>query len=260
LPPDALGLLYASIDAKPDEQQAALKSGKLPDDSRGRAILYGVARNNNTPTTRIAALTPLLADARRRGAFVNMAQLVAPLVAELRPIPEAQGFAGDAARVLLATGQSDQAVPWIELANAPELRLLAALARSGVEDKSPPVPETVAALTARDAAAAVPQIDLIVALLTGLGEAPTGVDFAPLLRPAHQGMLPGAALWLDQQQAAAAGRLGETVLMSLVMAISGDRLSLEPLVLEQIVGGLKAVGLEAQARALAVEAALAAGI
>jgi len=259
LPPDALGLLYASVEAKPEEQQAALKSGKLPDDARGRAILYAAARND-APATRIAALTPLLADAKRRGAFVNVARLVAPLIVELQPSPAVQGFAGDAARVLLATGQNDQAAAWVELANAPELRIVAAMARPGVEDKAPSLTDAAASLAARDASAAPRQLDLLTALLSALGETPEGVAVATLLQPLHQGMVPPAALWRDQQQAAVAGRIGETVLTSLILATAGDRLSPEPIILAQVIGGLKAVGLEADARALAVEAALGAGI
>ncbi len=261
LPPDALGLLYGSIDAKPDEMSAALKSGKLPDDAHGRALLYDLARTNNTAATRVAALTLLLADARRRDAFVAMAQLIAPLVAELQPAPEQQGFAGDAARVLLAAGLVDQAEPWIALANSPELLVIADLARSPTsEDNRSPLPEAVPVLASRNAAAATRQIDLLAGLLSALGEPLGPLDFAPLLQATHPGVLPGGALWLDQRQAAAARRVGETVLASLLIAASGDHLSLEPVVLAQVVAGLRAVGLDADARALAVEAALAAGV
>lgn len=261
LSPDALGLLYGSIEAKPEEQAALLTSNKLPDDGRSRAILYDMARANGPAAARVAALTPLLADARRRGAIVAMAKLVAPMVSELQPGPELQSFAGDAARVLLATGRVDQAAPWIDLANAPELRVIGSLAQSArSEGNAPPLADTVTALTARDAKAAPNQIDLLAALLPALRDTPIEIDYAPLLRPLHQGLLPDTALWLAQQQAASSGRVGETVLLSLLLASAGDRLSPEPVILARVVSGLKAVGLEAEARALAVEAALGAGI
>ena len=72
--------------------------------------------------------------------------------------------------------------------------------------------------------------------------------------------MPSAALWTDQLQAAQAKRLGETVLTTLILARAGDRLGTEPVVLARAVAGLKAVGLDAEARAIALEAALAAGI
>jgi hypothetical protein len=80
------------------------------------------------------------------------------------------------------------------------------------------------------------------------------------LRTTHSGTVPNGALWLDQQQAAKAGRLGETVLTTILLASAGDHLAAEPIVLAQAVAGLQAVGLGADARALAVEAALDAGI
>jgi hypothetical protein len=259
LPPDALGLLYAAIEATPQEQDAALKSGKPPEDARGRAVLYDIARTNDNAATRAAALTPLLADARQRGVFVLMARLVAPLIAAMAPAPELQSFAGDAARVLLAAGHPDQAAPWIDLANRPELHVLADLAQAS-EDNAPPLADAATALQARDASAAPRQIDLLAALLSALGAKVGALDFAPLLQPLHQGLLPSAALWLDQQQAATGGRVGETVLTSLLIAAAGDRLSPEPVLVARTVSGLQAVGLEADARSLAVEAALAAGI
>jgi len=260
LPPDALGLLYASIEPTLQEHATILKNGKPPEDSRGRAIFYDIARTS-TGAARAAALAPLVADARRRGAFVTTARLVAPLIAELQPGPDTQGFAGDAARALLAARDIDHALPWIDLANGAELRVIAALAQSGpIEGADVELSAAAAALSARDANAAPRQIDLLAALSSALGEKLGDVDVAPLIVPNHQAVMPGGALWLDQQQAAAGGRIGETVLTSLLIATAGDHLTAEPVLLARIVAGLKAVGLENDARALAVEAALAAGI
>lgn len=260
LPPGGLGLLYGAIEASPAERKAALDSDKLPEEPRARAILYGIARANTAPAARVAALSPLLEDARRRDAFVNMARLVAPLVIELQPGPDLEDFAGDAARVLLAAGHADLAAPWIELANEPELRVLAALARGSSGESAMPLKDAAAALTAQDAASAPDQIDLLAALLATLGQPAGDIDPASLFKASYSGATPGAALWLDQQQASAAVRVGETVLTSLLLASADNKLTSSPIILARVVSGLKAVGLEADARALAVEAALDAGI
>ncbi|HVA11774.1 MAG TPA: hypothetical protein VNF99_00855 [Stellaceae bacterium] len=262
LPPAGLGLLYGSVAAKPGEPAALLKSGKLADDPRSRAILYNLARISDPGAKRVAALAALVADARRRGTLVAVARLIAPLVVELQPTPEFQSFAGDAARVLLAARDPDRAGPWVDLAGRAELHVLAAFAREsgGGDDAPPPLADAIAALTALDAAAAPRQAVLLVTLAAALGEPLGGVDGAGLLRPPHQGELPNGALWLDQRQAAKARRVGETVLTTLLIAASGDRLSAEPIVLAQAIAGLEAVGLGDDARALAVEAALDAGI
>lgn len=259
LPPAGLGLVYGAVEAKPDEQGALLKSGKLPDDPRSRALLYNLARTRAPGARRVAALAPLIADAGRRGAFIGVARLIAPLVAELQPSPDLQSFARDAARVLLATGAYDRAAPWIALAGRPELRLIANFAQAD-RDENVPLGDAMAALTDADADAAPRQADLLVTLAAALGMPLNGVDLGALLRSTHSGPVPNSALWLDQQQAAKAGRLGETILTTVLLASAGDRLSPEPLVLAQAIKGLQAVGLDADARALAIEAALDAGI
>ena len=60
--------------------------------------------------------------------------------------------------------------------------------------------------------------------------------------------------------AAADGRVGETVLVSLVMLGESGPGGTEVSVLADIVSALRAVGLEAEARGLAVEAALTHGM
>jgi hypothetical protein len=261
LPPAGLGLLYGAVDSRPEEQGALLKGGKLIDDPRNRAMLFNIARTNNPGAIRVATLAPLLIDARRRGVFMSMARLVAPLVAEIQPAPEYQGFAGDAARVLLAAHDLDHAARWIELANAPELRALAILAYGGVRGAGAiSMRDVMTSLAARDTASAPRQTDLLETLLTALGESVNSTDLGLLVQPAHQATLPNGALWLSQQQAAAAGRLGETVLTTLLIATVGERLSAEPTVIARAVSGLKAVGLDSDARALALEAALTAGL
>jgi hypothetical protein len=76
----------------------------------------------------------------------------------------------------------------------------------------------------------------------------------------HTATIPSVALWLDQQRAATEKRIGETVLTTLILARDGERLTGEPVVLARIVAGLELVGLDSEARAVAVEAALDAGL
>jgi hypothetical protein len=259
LPPAGLGLIYSAVEFKPDEQGALLKSGKLPDDPRARAIVYDLARTNEPGALRVAALALLTADAHRRGAFIPMARLIAPLVIDLQPSPDLQSFAPDAARVLLAAGAYDHAAPWVELAGRPELRVLGSFAQFGANDNVS-IADAIKALRARDTDAASRQADLLIALAAAFNMPLNGVDLAAQLRGAHAGTVPNGTVWLDQQQAAKAGRLGETVLTTILLASAGNRLTAEPIVLSQAVAGLEAVGLDADARALAIEAALDAGI
>lgn len=71
---------------------------------------------------------------------------------------------------------------------------------------------------------------------------------------------PPAELWFGLKRAAVGGRKGETILRSLVMLGEGGLANTDPIVLGIVVRSLAQVGLVAEARALAVDAVLAAGL
>jgi hypothetical protein len=256
--PEALADLYAKASFTPEELGQAIKQGKTAASPRDRALLYQVARSDPAAGARAAALTALFDEARKRGAFIVTARALAPIVLELQPGQELASFAPEAMHALYAAGRPDAAAAWLPVADpaaTPTLTLLGQLANGGTLAPAS-VDAAIAALAERDPH----QTTLVLALATGLGVSSFVADGSRLAEKPHEGAWPSAALWLDQRQAAAKRRLGETVLMTLLIARSGERLSLEPVVLADAVAGLAAVGLEGDARALALEAALAAGI
>lgn len=263
LAPDALGALYRQVQVKPEEQVAALKDGKLPDDPKDRAILYQAARSGAPDETRATAIAAFFVAAKKRGAFPLAARLMAPALTELTPAGAAQAVAADAARALLIVGDSDAARGWIEAAGSKALVVLSRIAVPSAEpgqDIAALLHDGVAELASRDSAAAPAQAELLVSLLAAFDEPIGTLDWAPLLAPPHDATLPSAALWIDQQQAMAAKRVGETVLASILLVEANEFLLLEPVVLGRAIAGLRTVGLETEARALAVEAAIDAGI
>ncbi len=80
------------------------------------------------------------------------------------------------------------------------------------------------------------------------------------MAPAHRAELPSAAVWLDLRRAAAGHRLGETILASVVVAQDGAQLTTEPVALQRAIAALRAAGFDGEARRLAREAAVAAGL
>jgi hypothetical protein len=257
--PDALADLYAKVSFTPDELGQAIKQGKAPAGPRERALLYQVARGDPAAGARVTALTALFADAKKRGVFIVIARVLAPIVLELSPGEELARFAPEAMRALYAAGRPDAAASWLAVvdpAAAPALTALGQLASGGALTGAP-FDAAIPGLVERD----VRQAALLVALANGLG-APAGAsaDWGGLIDKPHEGTWPSSTLWIDQRRAAATKRVGETVLMTLLLARAGERLSLEPVVLADAVAGLTAVGLESDARALALEAALTAGI
>jgi hypothetical protein len=263
LSPEGLAALYRSVPATEDAESGILKDENGPQNPKTRAILFQIARSSAPTVTREAAMAIFIADAKKRELFPLAARLLAPAIIELTPTDASPNFAADAARTLLLAGDVDRARPWIDAAGEKPLVLLSRLGRSGGNDEGDATPllhDAIAALATRDAAAAVSQADLLLELVAAFGIPVSGLDWAPLMAPPHDASIPNAALWLDQQQAMTGKRLGETVLASILLAQSGDKLSLEPVVLGRAIEGLRAVGLDSDARALAIEAAVDAGI
>jgi hypothetical protein len=73
-------------------------------------------------------------------------------------------------------------------------------------------------------------------------------------------MTPDLAYLRAFRKAASGGRRGETVLLAILTMGGGDVAEYGPGVLSEIVIGLRKVGLENEARRLAIEAALATGL
>lgn len=261
LSPQDLAALYGAIKFKPEELDRARRSIRPPATARDRALLYALAKSGSDFAVRAGTIEALAADAEKRGVFVPEA---AVLAAALTDIPSASAdpkFAAVAARILLATGDTANAKPWVSAAGDKATLLLSLIAAPG----TPRVDANVArdaAMAAGDAAAGL-RAGLIYVLLTALGDDPaTLADLTPeaLTAPATPGALPNAALWDEQQRAAANAQLGSTVLASILLAESDSRLTSEPLLLGRAVAGLRAVDLDNDAHALALEAALNAGI
>jgi hypothetical protein len=189
------------------------------------------------------------------------------------PTPELAWFAPDAARALFAGGQRDPALAWIKVANqvaaaAPPTKAaiddLLPLARIAAPDETPAAARSGPAAAKRpgeDNAATARRTYTIQTLLAATERAPgtmrwtahVGAD-APSF-----GAPPDPVLWQALTSAARDGRVGETVLLSLIALGPAGTASNHPLTLSAVIDALRAVGLEREARAIALEAAIAAG-
>lgn len=243
---------------------------------RAHAAIQRVAKAQTNGLARAEALARGWRIARARGFYPAAARTTLPLLAELSPAPELAWFAADAGRALLLAGRRDDARRWYQLArdeaaaNGRTERsevLLWPLLRLAGADVPPPDPDGLAAWrTAQeklDAKAMPARLAMLTALLEALGDGTDGSlsalllsgDLAPQAAP-----LPHPALWLGRDGAASAGRLGETVLFVLAsLGPEGPR-AWTPHTQIALIQALRAVGREADARALALEAAVAAGI
>lgn len=259
--PDLLRQLYEGVTATTDPAAGANEQGKTP---KSRALLYKAAEAQPVPTDRAALIQRALA------ADPATAPLVyGPMLAALDATPDLANFAPWAIRALLASGRYDAVKPWLGVLRAEALSnggtasaALKPLARlAGLSD-----PLTDSDLAAwrqarnESPSEATKHTLLLLCLVSALGDTPPEEDWLNLLDgPALiNGKVSRSALTVGLTQAAAAQRRGETVLYALLSL--GEQRDAEPSEFARLVWSLNAAGLQADARALAVEIALAYGI
>ncbi len=274
-----IATLRQIYDATPfTSQELALPLG--PDKGpRGRALSYHTAiQPGLSPAAKIQVIGKALAAAGDASPlYVMTARVYADVLAGLQPAPELTGFAYTAARALLAAGRADAAKPWLTAlraqGNVPQAMQAVAglwpLLRMAVAEDGQPLP--AAALDAwrlarADQADAVSQRRAAVAysLLAALGETVPSQAWLPLLNApaatAATATLPHPALLQELRSSAAARQVGGTVLFALASPGDTGLDQADPSLLYQVVAALRQAGLDKDARALAVDAAIANGV
>jgi hypothetical protein len=271
--PAALAAAYGAEPVPPEELAGALDLA--PDSPHARAVLYQAAAQATVPTLRASLIQKALVGARQDGSYLTAARVYLPLIQQLKPEPAIAAVAGEAGRALYFGGRYELAGAWLEMARAesghnpdaaasvPVLWLLARIA-GGAE---PLVWDGKSVATWRQSQAAAGDADAdlraarLFALFDGLGE-PVGAAWQVLADPAAPTAqtMPNPALWFALGDAAAAGRLGETVMLVLCTLGPDGPGAAHPIALARALAALRQVGLESEARALAFEAALASGV
>jgi hypothetical protein len=265
LPLDRLRALYAKVEIAPEERANALSHAAAEKGARGHALLYAVAKAQPLGSARAEILQAMLAQARKDGDLVPIGRIIEPLVLEMKASADLGWFAGDATRVLLLTGHPAEARLWFAVAEPDAARGLFPLARLAVgrdiawDGKQ--LDAAIAASANGDSDGGSRQAAIVLALLSAFDDPVGPADWAPLFSrlPLVSLDLPGAPIWLDLPRAAAGHRIGETVLLVLVTAGEGGKLTAQPARLARAIEALRAAGLEGDARALAIEATLTAG-
>jgi hypothetical protein len=267
---DSLRRLYGATTLSPAEQQAAQSQGDRS--PLGRVLLLRAAQAEQNPAIRADLVGRVLTAGIERGALGGTARLYAPIIADLKPAPELAPFAGILARALHAAGRPETAASWVALAkadpthakSADDLWPLSRLYRPALSGEAGSTTQYAAWRAARELPPDQAERRALVALdlLQAVGEkvpqtewlslSPVPAATAPVQpRPAVKAMLRSAAEGL---------RLGETVLLSLVALGETGLDKADPDSLNRVIAALRMVGLEKEARELAVEAALANGV
>ena len=271
LPVSKLQAAYASVSFPPEDLAAAVAVSEKDGGATGRALLFQAAGLNQDLPGRIHIVQAALDRARRQGGYLLSVQANLPYILPLTPSADLSWFAGDAGRALYASGHYEQANAWLQIAQdraktdaaaAGAAATLAVYARiAGVGQ--PLFWDAAAVQKWRQGQAAGPAsaaaINRLFAVFEGLGE-PIGGAWTLIGQDTTAGAAPDPALWFDLGDAANNGRIGETVLLSLCAIGPGGPAGANPIMLSRAISSLRQVGLDAEARTIAIEAAIAAGV
>jgi hypothetical protein len=241
LPPERLSALYT-----------AMAGGGEPgaDSAFDRARRFVTIGQATAPAERLGRITGFVDgfDALQPGGFALAARLVLPALREIEPGPGFAAAAPIATRLLIAGGDTRAARRWSALTSGSEARFLRFL---------------LALATGSDERPQAPPDPVLLALAAALGQPISPADWVQLPEAfwaAASAASPPSAAWLALTEAARTRRIGETVLATMMVAAPAGTISTDPVALYTAVSGLRQVGLEADARRLASEAALAAGL
>lgn len=263
LPGERLAGAYGAFEFTEADLADALSEADRAGGVLARALLYRAANREGLAATRAEILRAAFLSADQDGRATAMARAVLPLMGELPPTAELAWFAPLAARTLYRAGQYERAGAWLSVLRSdgqrhPEsqeayVRLRPLMRLAGGSEPLALDADAVGNPQAAERAL------LHFVLSRALGQAE---DFA-LFDAAGAGSaqpLERLPQLLALGDAAAAQRRGETVLLTLVSLGPATLHDSHPLALGYAVSALNAVGLGTDARALAIEAALAAGL
>ncbi|MGQ0677180.1 MAG: hypothetical protein ACT4N4_13990 [Rhodospirillales bacterium] len=276
LPADELAKMFQQAEFAPAQLAGAFSEAAKLGPAPARALLYRAAKNQSQPQGRAEALRALFQLGRQDGDFALLALAALPLLKEMPAQREQAWFAADAGRALYAAGQSAVAKGWLDVAEAAAANdrdaaaavvVLWPLAR--IADGDAAVAWDAQKLAAWRGAAeagkpdlAEQRIAMALTLFDALGDPVIGADWQPLYRgpAAVTGAMPSPMAWFGIRLAAAEKRVGLTVLYALVGLGETELARQTPVNLGIMVWALKTAGLEREARAVALDAAIAAGL
>ena len=237
-------------------------------DAETRATAYAAVREASEPVTRGELLDATWQAADGAERFLVAEVFAAPFV-ELPVERQLAAVAPSVARALLAAERSVPAASWLSVLSAeagPDARLrpavaalvpLFALAGVGGSDAVPRIDSAAVEAWQRATAADQALAERLFASLEGVGAPIEDGAWRDLLAGHYhrQQAAPAAVLWRGLEQAAAERRIGDTVLFVLHM-LKGQPEAVHPEVLVAALRALRRVGLDRDARAIAVATAL----
>ena len=269
LDPGALGRIYASLIFEADERGAPETMIAADGGPRTQALLYQLSQMKTVSRAGARALDLGLGLGRARHRYATVARVNLPALLNLAPRAGLSELAPELVRALLTAGATTEAVAWFNVLAATDAiaaDALRPLIHIAAEDAIPWEPAMIARWWRAWALAAEPvrQVrgGVLLTLLEALGDEVPAADWDALLAAggAETDAMPTAAVWRGLAQAAAEGRTGETVALALIALGERGPVAVHSAALGAVIAALRRIGLDSEARALALEAALAKGL
>jgi len=265
--------VYAAQAIDPQDLAAASDLPETGASAKDRAVLYQAAAAAPAPAARASILQVALGPTGWADNDTWRLQVFGPFLLDLPPTAELSWYAPEAAHYLFALGEFEKARAWIVLTQGdpslgegsvdtnsammlPSLLALDYLA-GGYQSV-----QVIGSLLAQGQVNASPDsVERLQAIFAAFDEStPVVADALAKSAEADTADLPkeNLNLWLDLGDTAAKNMQGETALLALIGL--KDLATVEPLWLSRALSSLRRVGLESEARRIAVEAAIANGL
>jgi hypothetical protein len=279
----ALARVYDGFSFTSQELAGAISATESMTGARRHALLYQAARDQNLPASRAEILRVALEIGEAEGLYQALVPVFLPLLLEFPVTPELTWFAAGAGRALYAAGRYEHASAWLSLGRQealinpqastaaaslwPYSRLAggAALTTDGTlavwRDLRAGMSAGGAGGAGGDTAALHRSQTLLRAVFQALGERDP-LSWGQIAAEGDTANLiaPNAALLYALDEASESRRIGETVLLSLIVLGAEGPGGSHAFALSAALTALGRIGLETEARTLAIEAALANGI
>ena len=271
---ESLRALYREMAFSAEELADALAQVEALEPSLGRSLMLQAVEAQTAPALRAELLAAALFLAEAQGAYGTAARALAHVVRTVPSEAEHVWFSDAAGRALFAAGDREGAAAWYALASeeAPRdagaarsaIRLWPLMLLTGDEIHLKTAPfEVWLALRAEEGerAVALARANWLVILVDALGGQIDPEVWDGLLAEGRPmpAQAPTLALLHGLRMAAEGGQLGETLLMALILLGDGGPAAAGLPTVGPVVSGLVSAGLAEEARAIALEAVLAAG-
>lgn len=279
LGPEDLAEIYGGATFTEEEFGNALILAEADLGVRGEALVFQAARRSTAPAERANFLKAALRLAERNGTYLAGTIANSGILSAIEPSTQDLEFVKQVVRALLVTGDIEQAGTWYETlrvraeADSAELGATSALL------------ELWPLMQVAGAGGSVPWSDNILELWwqsqlveTRAERSRKGQLLYAILEAFDQPIdpaqwdaiydgavteavtMPPLVYWRGMMEAAQSDRVGEAVLLALAVIGDSDVAGLNPAVLSNVLRAMRAIGLDREARALALEAAILGGI